>query len=155
MLVWLFMITMVIGFGLIIIGFMNWDYKKNKFTKFLYCNNHEIMSGGVLIAGISAIVILIMGIIMCCSYVGVDAKVATNKERYTALEYKATSGACRDDFGLLSKEVIDEIQDWNEDVTYYQNIQNDFWVGIFYPNVFDQFETIDYRIYNTDNLKGD
>jgi len=47
----------------------------------------------------------------------------------------------------LNKEVIDEIQDWNENITYYKNIQKDFWVGIFVPNVYDQFETIDYTKY--------
>ena len=57
------------------------------------------------------------------------------------------SGACRDEFGLLNKEVIDEIQSWNESIIYNQKMQNDFWVGVFCPNVYDQFETIDYEKY--------
>lgn len=70
-----------------------------------------------------------------------------SKERYNAIIYKVESGACRDEFGLLNKKVIDEIQDWNESVTYNKNIQEDFWVGIFIPNVYDQFEIIDYTKY--------
>ena len=58
--------------------------------------------------------------------------------------YKIESNSCRDEFGLLSKELIDEVQEWNQDVRYYQKIQRNFWVGIFYPNVYDEFETIDF-----------
>ena len=43
------------------------------------------------------------------------------------------------------------IQIHYNEMDYYQNIQNDFWVGIFYPNVFDQFETIDYEKFATQN----
>lgn len=97
----------------------------------------------------SSVVLVIMIIILCFQYIGVDARVEKNFEIYNAIEYKVTSGACRDELGLLSKEVIDEVQNWNKDVKYYQAVQDDFWIGIFYPNVFDQFETIDYMSYNT------
>ena len=83
------------------------------------------------------------------AHINLDAQIEQNKERYKALEYKVTSGACRDELGLLSKEVIDEVQEWNEDIKYCQEAQDDFWVGIFHPNIFDQFETIDYEKYNT------
>jgi hypothetical protein len=98
---------------------------------------------------VSSIVLVIMIIILCCQHIGIDARVEKNFEIYNAIEYKVTSGACRDELGLLSKEVIDEVQNWNKDVKYYQAVQDDFWIGIFYPNVFDQFETIDYMSYNT------
>lgn len=98
---------------------------------------------------VSSIVLVIMIIILCCQHIGIDARVEKNFEIYNAIEYKVTSGACRDKLGLLSKEVIDEVQNWNKDVKYYQAVQDDFWIGIFYPNVFDQFETIDYMSYNT------
>lgn len=76
-----------------------------------------------------------------------DAKVELWREQYKAITYKLESSACSDEFGLLSKEIIDEIQDWNQDVVYYKRIEKDFLVGIFYPNVFDEFETIDYERY--------
>ena len=42
------------------------------------------------------------------------------------------------------QEIIDEIQEWNADVRFYQRIQDDFWLGIYFPNVYDEFTTIDY-----------
>ena len=86
-----------------------------------------------------------MLVVLPCMYIGIDARVEQLKENYKAITYKVESGACRDEFGLLNKEVIDEIQEWNKDVRFYQNIQDNFWLGIYYPNVFDEFETIDYE----------
>lgn len=88
-----------------------------------------------------------MLIVIICQHCGIDAQLQKWRETYSALNFKLESGACRDEFGLLSKEIIDEIQHWNEDVAYNKRIQRDFWMGIFYPNVFDEFETIDYERY--------
>ena len=38
-----------------------------------------------------------------------------------------------------------KIREWNEDLAYYQNAQDNFWFGIYYPNVFDQFEFIELK----------
>ena len=50
-----------------------------------------------------------------------------------------------DDDVVGKKELYNQIQDWNKDLAYYQSVQDDFWTGIFYPNVFDQFEYIEYK----------
>lgn len=141
MLFWLFVIALVVGISFIVIEETVYKYKK------VYLENLEDIGGWIVF--ISIIVLAIMIIILCCNHIGVDARVEKNLEIYNAIEYKVTSGACRDELGLLSKEVIDEVQNWNKDVKYYQAVQDDFWIGIFYPNVFDQFETIDYMSYNT------
>lgn len=142
MLFWLFVIILIIGIVLIAVGSTSWDKNKHKF---LYWHDGDICYVGGCISAISGFIVTVMLFVLCCSYIDTDAKIAENKERYAALEYKIESGACRDELGLLSKEVIDEVQEWNEDVVYYQNIQNNFWIGIFYPDVYEQFETIDYE----------
>ena len=102
---------------------------------------------GMLVSVISGIVSAIMLFTVITAHCTAGAQVELGREQYKALTYKMESGACRDEFGLLSKEIIDEIQHWNEDVAYNKRIQRDFWMGIFYPNVFDEFETIDYERY--------
>ena len=147
MIFWLCLAILIIGIGLIVIGYIDWDYKKNKLFDFLYDNDDTLKFIGGITTFISGFIMIIMIIILCFMYIGIDARVEQSKETFDAITYKVESGACRDEFGLLNKEVIDEIQSWNEGVIYSQKMQNDFWVGIFYPDVYDQFETIDYEKY--------
>ena len=147
MIFWLCLAILIIGIGLIMIGCIDWDYKKNKFFNFLYYNDDTLKFIGGIATFISGFIMIIMITILCCMYIDIDARVERSKETFDAITYKVESGACRDEFGLLNKEVIDEIQSWNESIIYNQKMQNDFWVGVFYPNVYDQFETIDYEKY--------
>ena len=147
MLFWLFIIILAVGIGLIVVGCIEWDYEKNKLFDFLYDNGEYFKLIGGITTFIGGFVLLIMLVVIPCMYIGIDAKAEQSKEIYKAITYKVESGACRDEFGLLNKEIIDEIQSWNKSVIYNQKMQNDFWVGIFYPDVYDQFETIDYEKY--------
>lgn len=94
---------------------------------------------------ISILWIIFVGTFVAIGNVSADAQEAELKETQRALKYKLESGSCRDEFGLLSKGFIDEIQEWNEDIVYYKEAQDDFWIGIFIPDIYDDFETIDYN----------
>lgn len=149
MLFLLCLIVLIIGIGLVVVGNKKWfdTRNENKVRKFLYQNNDTIKNSGWVTVVVSGFIMAIMIIVFVSNYIGINAQVEKTKERYNAITYKVESGACRDEFSLLNKEVIDEIQDWNESITYHKNIQKDFWIGIFIPNVYDQFETIDYTKY--------
>lgn len=142
MLFWIFVILLVVGLVCCVIGEKSWKYD-------------ALLGWGVVISAVSVVILTIMLVVMLSNYCTADSVVAINIERHKALTYKLESGACRDELGLLSKSVIDEIQEWNENVVAYKAKQDSFWVGIFYPNVFDQFETIDYNNYNTGKSVGD
>lgn len=149
MLFWFFVITLVVGIVLIILGNLYWD-KETKFTKWMYFHDDDLYTCGWVVVIISALVLLFMTIAIICEYTTVNAYSQKCNERYNALTYKVESGVCRDEFGLLNKEVVDEIQEWNEDVVYRKEMQNNFWVGIFYADIYDEFETIDYEKYAKD-----
>lgn len=84
---------------------------------------------------------------ICAGIIGItaDAVKAANTERYEALMYKIESGVCSDDFGLLNKEIIDDIQDWNEDLACNKTLEQDKWIGAFYPNIYSDFDFIEYE----------
>lgn len=142
---WLFVIILAISFGMIAIGNIGWDYEKNKF---LYRHDDDIAVAGCITSIISGLVVLIMLICIIAQHTNVESKLEQYRETYNALTYKMESTTCRDEFGFLSKEVIDEVQEWNKNIRYCKSAQDDFWVGIFYPNAYDEFKTIDYETYN-------
>lgn len=102
---------------------------------------------GVAVAFIGAVYLLIAGLLLAISQTTVTATRQANAEKYKALTYKLESEACRDQFGLLNKEIIDEVQRWNVKVTYYKAMEDNFWVGIYYPDVYGDLGTIDYETY--------
>ena len=77
-----------------------------------------------------------------------DSEVAKYQQKYNAIVYKMESEACRDEFGLLSKEVIDEAQAWNETLASDKALQDNFWIGNLMPHIYDQFEFIDLNSYS-------
>lgn len=90
---------------------------------------------------------LVLGLILLLTQTNITATRQANAEKYKALTYKLESEACRDQFGLLNKEIIDEVQRWNVKVTYYKAMEDNFWVGIYYPDVYGDLGTIDYEVY--------
>ena len=127
MLFWLFVILFAVGMIL-----------QKVFDEFLY-------GFGLFISILSGLAVMVSLFLIIAEYASINPSLERAREQYKAITYKIESNACRDEFGLLNKEVIDEIQEWNKDVRFYQNIQNNFWLGIYYPNVFDEFETIEYE----------
>lgn len=144
MLLWIFVIILVISIALIVIANSEWVTDNNDFV-----NNNDDTIGmiGLIASGVSGILIICMVAVLFYQYTNADAVGEQNKETYRAIKYKVTSDACRDEFGLLSKSVIDEVQAWNGSIRYYQSMQDNFWFGIFYPDIYDQLETIDYDGY--------
>ena len=94
-----------------------------------------------VISVILGVVILFMTVAICIGNFGADAKAAKYKERYDSLVYQYENEIYCDDNVVY--DLLTDIREYNEDLVYYQEIQDDFWIGIFYPNIFDQFELIE------------
>lgn len=95
-----------------------------------------------IIATLLGAVIIISLCIMAYNYIGIDAKVSVYQKRYEALTYQYENNFYDNDNDIGKKELVSEIQCWNSDLAYRKTIQRDFWVGIYYSNVYDQFEFI-------------
>ena len=94
-----------------------------------------------VISVILGVVILFMTVAICIGNFGADAKAAKYKERYDSLVYQYENEIYCDDNVVY--DLLTDIREYNEDLVYHQEIQDDFWIGIFYPNIFDQFELIE------------
>ena len=135
MLFWIFVIALIIGIACVILGKVLWDHTSYD-TEWL-----EVMGWAIFWVALIAVVISLLVIIF--SYAGVDAQVASNQQIYESLTYQLENNLYDNDNDLGKKELYNQIQEWNKDLAYYQEIQDDFWLGIYYPDIFDQFEFIE------------
>ena len=133
MLFWLFVIVMVVGIFLIILD-----------AHFLY-KNDLTFDIGTTMALVGFLAVLVSILIIFLSHIGLDAKVEKHNARYESLVYQYENDIYDNDNDLGKKELMDDIQEWNEDLSYYKELQYDFWLGIYCPNIYDQFEKIELK----------
>lgn len=99
----------------------------------------------IVISIASWIAFIILFIVAIISNIGIDGQIASNEQRYESLVYQFENDIYDNDNDLGKKELYNQIQDWNEDVAKGQALQNDPLVGIFYPDIYDQFEVIEFE----------
>lgn len=114
----------------------------------ILAHEYEFETAGTIGATIAIIMgacILISAFIMIDYHGNTEAKIAENNQKYESLTYQLENNLYDNDNDLGKKELYNEIREWNEDLAYYQNVQDNLWFGIYYPNVFDQFEFIEFE----------
>lgn len=132
MIFWIFLILIAIS-----VIFLRLNYKiwYEEWIDYVCC--------GVLI--VSAIIALIMSIFVIDANVGIDGKIASNEQRYEALVYQVENEIYENDNDVGKYELYNQVREWNEDLAKGKAMQNDFWFGIFYPDIFDKFEFIELK----------
>ena len=129
MLFWLFVILMVVSIGLMM-----------KFT-----NNEFIFASGMILFIVSAATVIVMSFFLVDEYTGLDADVAKYNARYESLVYQYENNIYDNDNDLGKRELMSDIEYWNTDLAYRKGIQDDFWMGIFYADIYDQFKFIELK----------
>lgn len=129
MIFWITLIAFVVFLVLAIIFADSWDFD-------WICMFSAVLT---FVSGFSAAIMLIVIIV---NNVGVEANIEANKQRYDSLVYQAENNLYENDNDLGKKELANQIQKWNEYLSSGKALQNDFWVGIFIPDIYGEFEFI-------------
>lgn len=91
---------------------------------------------GGFIAGAMLFVIVV-------SNTNVEGQIRQNEMIYESLKYQYETGMYENDNDIGKKELMNQIEEWNSDLAFGQSAHDDFWVGIFFPNIYDGFEFIE------------
>ena len=129
MIFWITLIAFVVFLVLAIIFADSWDFD-------------WIGMFSAVLTFVSGIAAAIMLIVIIVNNVGVEAKIEASQQRYDSLVYQAENNLYENDNDLGKKDLANQIQEWNEDLARGKTLQNDFWVGIFIPDIYDEFEFI-------------
>lgn len=132
MLFWLIVILAAVSFFI--------AYKSNKYgdTRWVFATIGTLLT----------VVVVFMLVAMIVSYTGIDGYIEENQEQYRILTYQVENKMYNNDNEYGKKELMDEVREYNAWLASHKEYQDDFWIGIFYPNIFDQFELIDYSNMN-------
>ena len=124
MLFWTFVIIIIAGFVL--------------FT-------FDLENLGITISVIGIFGIIASVVVLAINYIGIDGYIARMNTRYETLVYQYENDIYDNDNDLGKRELMENIQWWNEDLSANQKNQRDFWIGIYIPNIYDQFEFIELK----------
>lgn len=100
---------------------------------------------GITISVIGIFGIIISVVVLAINYIGIDGYIARMNTRYETLVYQYENDIYDNDNDLGKRELMVDIQNWNEDLSSRRERQRDFWIGIYIPNIYDQFEFIELK----------
>ena len=131
MLFWLFILLLIVGIVLIVIADKKWM--------------EGMMFVAIIITGIGVIGFSTSVCCMVQANVEADAKIEQYKARYESLVYQYENDLYDNDNDVGKRELMADIEYWNCDLSYRKIMQDNFWVGIYYPDIYDEFELIPLR----------
>ena len=129
MIFWITLIALAVFAVLAVVFFDSWDFE-------------WVSMLSTIISVIAGIAFVIMLIVVISNNVGIEATIEANKQRYESLVYQAENNLYENDNDLGKKDLVNQIQEWNEDLARGKILQDDFWVGIFYADIYDEFDFI-------------
>ena len=100
---------------------------------------------GIAISVIGIFGIIASVVVLAINYIGIDGYIARMNTRYEILVYQYENDIYDNDNDLGKRELMVDIQNWNEDLSSRRERQRDFWIGIYIPNIYDQFEYIELK----------
>lgn len=92
---------------------------------------------------LAAVATIISIMLLIHNQTGVDGCIEKYNARYDALVYQYENDIYDNDNDLGKRDLMEDIQEWNEDLAWHKENQDDLWIGIYIPNIYDQFEFIE------------
>ena len=133
---------LIIVFALLVIGILGLVAYEIEWFKHEWINNIVLAIGAVGIT-VATLGIIGSGISFGVNYLGVDGYIEKCNKQYESLVFQVENNLYEDDITeSATRELVKEVQEWNCDLADKKVNQYDKWIGIFIPDIYDQFEFI-------------
>ena len=107
---------------------------KSKYAEFAYCCENEIqVFNSVCAVLVSAVTVILLSITVARN-ITADVSSSANEQLYKSLLYKAQTESIRDELGIVNKEYIDEVQEWNVKLAKFRGYSDNVWIGVLFPS---------------------
>lgn len=135
MLLIIIIIFLIIG----ILGLIAFD---NDWFKHEYAN-YSVYIIGIIATTLAIVGIIASGIAFAINYLGINGYIDECNKRYETLVFQVENNLYKDDITEnATRELVKEVQEWNCDLANKKINQYDLWIGIYIPDIYDQFEFI-------------
>lgn len=112
-------------------------------TALALSSDRDMLFGLGLVLNVCGWVALTISLIVLgVNYINLKGTMSKIHQRYESLTYQYENDIYNNDNDLGKRDLMEDIQKWNEDLAWYREAQNDFWIGVFIPDIYDQFEYI-------------
>ena len=134
MLFFIFITILVIG--VVFYNLSNW-------SKLEYGLRENFSLVGIigLVIGILTVSGSIFILLFC--YIPKQAELESYEIQRASLVYQYENDFYNNDNDIGKRELMSEIQKYNQDLVWHKRLQRDIWVGIYYANIYDDLELID------------
>lgn len=95
----------------------------------------------MLITFVCSLALIVSGAIIFINQLGKDGDIASMQSKYDSLAYQYANEIYSND--IAKRDLMADIEKWNANLARNQKDQHDFWIGVFIPDIYDQFEFIE------------
>ena len=96
----------------------------------------KMIGPSATVAIVFGTILFVILLILIFSNIPYEIKISNNKEiqTYQKLIFELENSEVRDDFNIRTKDLIDDVTEWNKDYDTYVYRHNNLWTGWFYPS---------------------
>lgn len=107
---------------------------------------HECAKGFmILVSSFLSLLVVVLGVWIIVDNVTAESKAAEYETRYEALTYQLENDFYENDNDIGKQELMEQITEYNTEIAAGRVDQDNFWYGIFYPDIYDDLKMIEFK----------
>lgn len=97
-----------------------------------------------IIPGVSLVILIILAIMAIPPTIMYSGDMEANKKLYESLTYQLENNIYDSGNNIDKAELYEKITDWNTDLARGKAMTHNIWVGVFWSDVYDEFDFIEF-----------